>query len=233
MIAAAANFVGGLTGFLFGIPRILQQTPDVSEALNESGTRHTINKKHYLVNTNLEQVSDWLTKILVGLGLTQLATIQHMLVDIANAVAGHLNNLHSAQPLIIATIIYYVLSGFIGAYMFTRGWLSNALIEADEDIEQGASTINHLVNLNLEIKELAPHEKNLLRTIITECEHGTPYRLPEDFQQHSEHHTILCTLEERHIIHPQDGGTWQAGTVVELTPIAQKVIETIKQDISE
>jgi hypothetical protein len=59
-IAAASGLVGGLLGFLFGIPRTVQ------------GTGASTSGPQYDANTNLEQVSDWLTKILVGVGLVQI-----------------------------------------------------------------------------------------------------------------------------------------------------------------
>jgi hypothetical protein len=65
LIAGGAFVTGGLLGFLFGIPRALtgRAEDDV-----ESG-------RGYGANTNLEQISDWLTKILVGVGLVQITTI--------------------------------------------------------------------------------------------------------------------------------------------------------------
>ena len=80
---------GGFVGFLFGIPRVLQdgqsgsagphpgvrpeaptnlRLPSGASASSPSaGSGFRIN-----VNTNLEQISDWLTKIIVGLGLVEL-----------------------------------------------------------------------------------------------------------------------------------------------------------------
>jgi len=45
------------------VPRSLQEVPSANGQPGYSG------------NTNLEQISDWLTKILVGVGLTQLREI--------------------------------------------------------------------------------------------------------------------------------------------------------------
>src|SRR5438552_685547 len=68
MWALACFAVGVVTGFLFGIPRVLQGTDSGAEA-----TAHTPYQQR--VNTNLEQISDWLTKIIVGLGLVQLTKV--------------------------------------------------------------------------------------------------------------------------------------------------------------
>jgi hypothetical protein len=60
LAALAALVSGGLLGFLFGIPRSQHNNPSAGR---------------YAVNTNLEQVSDWLTKILIGAVLIQLGSV--------------------------------------------------------------------------------------------------------------------------------------------------------------
>ncbi len=63
-IAGAASAAGMFVGFLFGIPRSLQREPQTGGALNKVQSSNG----QYAVNTNLEQISDWLTKIIVGVG---------------------------------------------------------------------------------------------------------------------------------------------------------------------
>src|SRR5258708_2722865 len=66
LVAGAALAAGILIGFLFGIPRTLQR-----EGTNgAAGANSTA--EAYGVNTTLEQISDWLTKIIVGVGLLPL-----------------------------------------------------------------------------------------------------------------------------------------------------------------
>ncbi len=73
LIALSAIFCGGFLGFLFGIPRAHSggglPTGDATDG--------TANKKRraYEENTNLEQISDWLTKIIVGVTLVQFEPI--------------------------------------------------------------------------------------------------------------------------------------------------------------
>ena len=72
ILGGAAGLVGALIGFIFGIPRALTNEasaqPDGNPQLPE-------NNKKSKTNTNLEQISDWLTKILVGATLASLATV--------------------------------------------------------------------------------------------------------------------------------------------------------------
>src|SRR5215472_3991331 len=54
-IGSSAYLTGGIVGFLFGVPRAVQ------------GSARSKGITQYQANTNLEQVSDWLTKIIVGI----------------------------------------------------------------------------------------------------------------------------------------------------------------------
>ncbi len=55
----AAATLSGILGLIFGLPRALS---DYQPAAAE----------RYKGNSNLEEISDWLTKLLVGVGLVQL-----------------------------------------------------------------------------------------------------------------------------------------------------------------
>jgi len=94
--------VGWLIGFLFGIPKVLQgdaaqSTATAASAQQGAGagnaspgataaaTRAQRNK--YQVNTNLEQISDWLTKIIVGLGLINLKQVPELIQRLSNFMA--------------------------------------------------------------------------------------------------------------------------------------------------
>ena len=81
MVAGAAFLGGVLVGILFGIPRTLQTDEPPGDSL--SSRTHV----GYRVNTNLEQISDWLTKILVGIGLVQLPDIALAVGRLADAIA--------------------------------------------------------------------------------------------------------------------------------------------------
>jgi hypothetical protein len=80
--SGAAFFVGTIAGFLFGVPkartvssRTLLGSPDALATNSDPQT----NRDDYKDNTNLEEVSDWLTKIIVGLGLAQFNNILEFL----------------------------------------------------------------------------------------------------------------------------------------------------------
>jgi len=68
LVGAASISVGSLLGFLFGMPRAMV-APSTSEETDAAAPMT------YRPSTNLEQVSDWLTKILIGVGLVELRQI--------------------------------------------------------------------------------------------------------------------------------------------------------------
>jgi uncharacterized integral membrane protein len=117
LIALTAMVSGGLMGFLFGIPRSLQRN-------NEHDTHN------YGSNTNLEQISDWLTKIIVGVSLTQLPAIRsgfsNLCLNLAPAVA-----MQNSYAFVGCVIIFFALCGFMSVYLWAKIYLLRALVEND------------------------------------------------------------------------------------------------------
>lgn len=151
VVAAAALLIGGLLGFLFGIPRTLQQTSspapttgspgNQSSAVSSSGTN--LERAEYQANTNLEQISDWLTKMLVGVGLIQVREIGEKLLTLSAAVARAVGDTTGNRSFALSLILFYVIVGFLFAYLWTRLYLPGAFRKADRaEIEQKLQFLN-------------------------------------------------------------------------------------------
>jgi hypothetical protein len=125
MVAAAAIAVGSLLGFLFGIPRSLQ---DQRGATPEPGADR---RRSYVANTNLEQISDWLTKILVGVGLIQLGRAPGTVGRLVDALADGLGGRPSDRLMVGAVLVFYPIFGFLTTYLLTRLMLQRAFSLAD------------------------------------------------------------------------------------------------------
>lgn len=127
LIAVAFGSVGTLIGFLFGIPRTLQSdSPKTANGQRDDASR----SYRQNVNTNLEQISDWLTKILVGVGLTQLREMPQRLMGLASYFQSGLNN----NPAVaLAVILNSMVFGFFAGYLLTRLFLASAFRLADPD----------------------------------------------------------------------------------------------------
>ena len=130
-IVVASLAIGGLIGFVFGIPRLLQaeSTPPGPGAQGEP--EHPGRRAPYAGNTSLEQISDWLTKIIVGVGLTQLANVPAALASLGQTLAGGLGNLPGAAVFGAGLVVYAVLDGFFLSYFWTRLYLPSLFVESD------------------------------------------------------------------------------------------------------
>ncbi len=125
LMAAACGVIGWLFGLLFGVPRAVAQATDANaeaalDAAKQTPTtvRRTTTTR---VNTNLEDISDWLTKTLIGVGIAGLYSIPKFLGDTAFAA----NRFgfawgDSGQLLALAIILYFVPGGFWLGYVNTR-----------------------------------------------------------------------------------------------------------------
>jgi hypothetical protein len=152
LVAVAALAIGALLGFLFGIPRALQlqstTSPDASHVTA------------YAVNTNLEQISDWLTKILVGVGLIQLGRIGAQFARLTAAVGSSMGGKPIGQYAAGADIVFFLLWGFLLGYLLTRTYLTAAfrafdVIDriADEAAQKAATAASQGVENQLRRQE--------------------------------------------------------------------------------
>jgi hypothetical protein len=123
ILSGAALFVGILTGFLFGIPKTLRRN-------TASGTSAALTEGDYQPNTNLEEISDWLTKMLVGVGLVELGRVP----DLIDSIARYWEPCFGpACPRAFASglIVYFGAIGFLLGYLWTRLALVGDFIEKD------------------------------------------------------------------------------------------------------
>ena len=77
------------------------------------------------VNTNLEQISDWLTKIIVGVTLVESKEVIDHMSSAAHMMAGSLGG-EGAVSFAFAILIYFSFSGLLGSYLLTRLFLQRA-----------------------------------------------------------------------------------------------------------
>lgn len=123
-IAGAACFMaGGLLGFLFGIPRYAASATDRRLQVEQDAS-----VVKYQANTNLEQISDWLTKIIVGIGLTQFRAIGTAIGDAADDLAEAFDGTRiEALSLMITTFA----TGFLFFYLWSRVYLPRLFADAE------------------------------------------------------------------------------------------------------
>ena len=101
---------GGFTGFLFGIPR----------TITAPGPNPSTGVTQFQGNTNLEQVSDWLTKIIVGVGLVQIGRIIPALSKFTESMKAPLGGQASSGAFGLGLAIANALMGFFFFYLWAR-----------------------------------------------------------------------------------------------------------------
>ncbi len=114
VIACAAWMAGSLLGFLFGVPRFksdsgMRRTASTSEAAQSAA--------NFTPNTNLEQISDWLTKIIVGATLVQIGPIAHRFVEMCSWIGQRINE-PSADIFVGGLILFLFFSGLLWGYLW-------------------------------------------------------------------------------------------------------------------
>jgi hypothetical protein len=123
-VACASTVGGAAIGFLFGLPRA-----EKYRFINTSAVDHNAKDYSYADNTNLEEVSDWITKIIVGLTLVKFNTIIRWINQSAYSIQNvftegcdstHLNFYVFGYTI----IIFYFLVGCGICYLWARTNLS-------------------------------------------------------------------------------------------------------------
>ncbi|MEN2473129.1 hypothetical protein [Burkholderia sp. GS2Y] len=71
-------------------------------------------------NTNLEQISDWLTKVLVGVGLTQVGKLPHFMNILESKLTPALSPLPNGGIIGISICVAFGVGGFVWAYFESR-----------------------------------------------------------------------------------------------------------------
>ncbi|MFE6049832.1 hypothetical protein ACFQ6N_03670 [Kitasatospora sp. NPDC056446] len=121
VVAGASAVLGGGLGFLFGVPRVRGNSGEPQGS--------------YVPNTNLEQVSDWLTKVLLGVGLTQLGSLGERLHGLGTTLAPALGGGDAAVPFAAALVLYFLVFGFLAGWLVTRLALPRVLNDADQALD--------------------------------------------------------------------------------------------------
>lgn len=133
LLSGSAALVGTLLGFLFGVPRALSADARASAGARDESSRSAAT--NHAVSTNLEQISDWLSKILVGVALTRLDELPAALRTFS-AWLGASMPVAQAGPFALGLIGYASVLGFLFGYVWTRVVLSPMFRHADEALRK-------------------------------------------------------------------------------------------------
>ncbi|MFD2561396.1 hypothetical protein [Aquimarina rubra] len=150
MIMLASFSVGALIGFIFGIPRTLQE--NITEGVKS--------------NSNLEQLSDWLTKIIVGVGLVESKEVFELIGGLADKLSSGFANAPLGYTIIASTLIFYFFGGFFISYLWSRILLERIFME-NMDTERRIAALEETKDIQDEINELqSDYSKENLKSIL-------------------------------------------------------------------
>lgn len=155
VISLATATMGSVLGFLFGIPKLLQHAGDVQankgERAEAPGTR-TI--PFFMTNTSLEEISDWLTKIIIGIGLVQFEKIISCIYVSASAASAFIEGkeinfvalvdgpVGGATSFFFSIIILCLFSSCLFMYLQTRTRLTLMFMKVEHSKASGQAYVD-------------------------------------------------------------------------------------------
>jgi hypothetical protein len=135
LFGGGAEVAGGVIGFLFALPRSIT----VGIPTGSDGQSRELRGITVRPNTNLEEVSDWITKIIIALTLTQLGKIPgaagRLFVMLGHSLGGSSQDVAFAGSLVVFSFIVGFLMGWLVTRMFIGRWMA----ASDEPLEAAAA----------------------------------------------------------------------------------------------
>ncbi len=197
-ILAAGGFllVGFLLGFIFAIPRMAAAKSEAgasaasagegtSQASVEGDASRTTATATVETNSNLVEISDWLTKILVGVSLVELNKIPGRHKELTSYLGNGLTNcgdtasstygscVQGGESFALGIVIFFFAAGFLVGYLWTRLYLQRALAELSTRAERIDKTWLYIYLAESRLRDGRPGEANNLidQALLTNPSH--------------------------------------------------------------
>ena len=252
-VGGASLLGGALLGFLFGVPRA-SRTADSSNSLTQGRDATLIdtnlppnnqqNKRLYIDNTNIEEISDWLTKILVGIGLVQLKTLPSYLSKLEQLLQSAIGN----GVFGVAIVIHFSVCGFFLGYLSSRLFLPGAFSRSVENLIEEKALLEDEVKKKALLESELQSEKDSLQKLLDfvspqlfnqilndlkfqidpadldllqEIRNRKSYQLGVEFKSDEGWREQLQKLRDMELIRPQQGGSLQVGKHIQLTALGE------------
>jgi hypothetical protein len=150
LVGGAATLTGSLLGFLFGLPRGAGDRQDFSLRMNQPSNPagndpkdnpssvSSANRSLAQVNNNLLEISDWLTKIIVGAGLVGLKELVQWIGNVGQVIGtgAGLEPVALARVFGGSTIMFFFVWGFLFVYIQTRTIISFIFASMEHSLQQ-------------------------------------------------------------------------------------------------
>jgi hypothetical protein len=130
LICLASGLIGGFFGFLFGIPRRI--SADGSAADGTAAGKDKAAAASYALSTNLTQISDWLTKAIIGVSLVEAKNAYGAFIATSRTAADWLfEGRHGSPAVLAAAVAGGAMFGFLFLYLYTQLILSRLIAAAE------------------------------------------------------------------------------------------------------
>ena len=180
LVFIATASIGAIVGFLFGVPRPLSESgPGAASAAaaassaaaspagsaagaaaaapTQAALSAPAASPGWYANTNLTQVSDWLTKIIVGVGLVEATRVGGVAQDIAAYVRPLLFGGDFGAALVVpALMLIGLIVGFMYCYLFTQLFLAALMAQTAEAISRNVDLFQAEPRASSEMFSIAP-----------------------------------------------------------------------------
>jgi hypothetical protein len=208
-VACASLAGGAAVGFLFGLPRA-----EKYRFINKDSVDHNAKDYSYGDNTNLEDVSDWITKIIVGLTLIKFNTIIGWLNQSAHSIQNvFANGSGKFHPNFYvfgySIIVFYFLAGGGLCYLWARTNLSLILTTFKKEQQRLNEKQSALIT---QIQALNNPELNVNTPAVSNSQTGTfeNMRLSAEFPTDNFKNAIEIAYNAKPVIDKSDlqRGRW-------------------------
>jgi hypothetical protein len=138
-IGLGAGLAGAIVGFIFGIPRPISAAEAPPAEAGGTALPPGVTPRQagnaWQLSTNLTQISDWLTKVIVGVGLVEAKTALEKFQGLSYSAGGWLFDLRHGSPAVIAAIMLgCAVFGFLFAYLYAELIVSRLIVAVDREM---------------------------------------------------------------------------------------------------
>ena len=214
LVCIAAASAGAIVGFLFGVPRPISESGmqnTAAKVLQGATSTPTGETKAEVMtpapqsiearqapgwqsSTNLTQISDWLTKVIVGVGLVDFYKISSIVSSLSSDVSRQLLAGIAGTKLVLpALMLAGSIFGFMYSYLFTQLFLAALMAYSATLVSNPDNSLDKqvLAELGSADPKIAPSSQGILSS-----EPAATERKPTEAQQDAATRISLMALSD-------------------------------------
>jgi hypothetical protein len=186
LVSLASLLCGSLVGFIFGLPRVISENSSIYSNM-------------YGDNSNLDQISDWLLKILIGVGIAQLYQLEKILTGFQVTFGNMLESPNSGYVAVLL-LVSFSIAGFLGGYMCTRRYAASIFMEGlskQHSIEESMDKDKEDIKRNAE--ELISENRKIIESIQNNQEWFCKWmeKVTKQMNMFEENQKKYCKLKDK------------------------------------